>query len=840
MASADCAFRDGTGRRDSKCPPPAALVVCSHIGSPITGGVAAAIHQLIFFLHSIGLDIYCTAFGVNNDKQNDLHKFEVSIIYPDPPDLYRLKQEDISWLHSYEIYFPGICKIKNVKMVFCFGLVTTYPARALKQKEFPGASFYLVNPYTFETPLKILGYGEADYKIWKRSLLESSKEANAVFSIGSEIFEHFDFEYQYFDPEVKHYSLRLTPDDALFKQKAPSKIPQSGKFQIVMFVDENDVTFLTSESIVAKALNFMAESFHNVCKETPKLTIITMNKGLEDDIKNSLNPNPQLEIKYRSFVGTEVVSELRRSHLLLVPPSSFNSINLSLSTIALGIPVMIPLHSACHKQIKEYLPYFESDVAVDMKSSHIVLGQKIMDAVVNFPKYLYRAQQMRRSLELKSAEVSERTKEMICEIISESEGLCLPISPGDDNPRRSTGEQAKDEDRRRESSEDTSAKSENDFNTNSERQERRPGQLRVRLSVREGAPDGGRSMDEVEEDLFRHASTQTNAEDFGREMTTLDPGLYGVDIKKGCLFFVMRCESPEAADALWAAYKSGRLDRMADKIFLSIPILNDIGARRLSLETFMDFQEYLLCKEEITERERKRLLERQQEADIEVLRHRNQEMNNDKHQHCVNICLREQNLKDKQTLRDQLQSAFVGDGQAYREEQSTTFHEWLSLKNEVREFFNKVGLVKAKEMLSVKINALDSKLTLQMERKNSTLLEIADLNLAKARIEKGLPKKGTIWTVPSQKKPGGLQTPIGLTVKQNGQVVVTDRGPVEEQGSVHTLSEKFQPVSVMTFYSLPLPFKPWDVAVAGKIHTTSLTEITIVFSSAIETDNCLR
>ncbi|XP_070560304.1 uncharacterized protein [Ptychodera flava] len=469
----------------------------------------------------------------------------------------------------------------------------------------------------------------------------------------------------------------LTPDDALFKLKALDRIPQSGRFQIVMFVDEYDVTVLTKESTVAKAMNLMAERFHGVRMETPKLNIITTIKGVEDDIKNSLNPHSQLEIKYRSFEG----------------------------------------------------------------------------------------------------------------------------------------EQAKDEDHRRESSEDTSTSSENDFNTNSsEKQERTSGQVGVLLRVREGAPDDNRSIHEMEEDLFTHPSTQRNAEVYMRGMTALNRRLCGKDIQKRCLYFVMRCESPEAADALWAAYKSGRLDRMADKIFLSIPILNDIGARRLSLETFMDFQEYLLCKEEITERERKR----RKETDVGVLCHRNQEMNNDKHQHCVNICLREQNLKDKQTLRDQLQSAFVGDGKAYREEQSTTFHEWLSLKNEVREFFNKVGLVKAKEMLSVKIDALDSKLTLQMERKNSTLLEIADLNLAKARIEKGLPKKGTIWTVPSQKEPGGLQTPIGLTVKENGQVVVTDRGPVEEQGSVHTLSEEFQPVSVMTFYSLPLPFKPWDVAVAGK------------------------
>ncbi|XP_070549454.1 uncharacterized protein [Ptychodera flava] len=404
---------------------PAALVVCSYLGWPITGGVAAAIRQLIYFLHSIGLAIYCTAFKVSDNDQNEFREFDVNLIYPDPPDLYRLEEESISWLHNHDTYFPEINKVERVKMVFGFSMVTSFQASAIRNKTFPDASFYLVNPYKLDTPLNILGYNKTWFKAWKKSLAETTKEAKAVFSIGSEIFNHFD-SYDSLEMAVNHLSLMLTPDNELFKIKRRCKDPTSGNFHILTFVDAHDISELSSESTLAKAMNYVADSFHKMKREPPKWTIVSVPKGSEGVIKSSLDPHPHLQIIYKSLDASEAITLLKQSHLLLVPPSSTNSVNLSLSTIATGTPLLVPLYSPSHKAIMGYLPETDpDDIVVDMKGSHTILGDKIIDVMTYYPAYHKRASTMRDDMELKANEVSNQMKSMLKDLIYKHEDLKL-------------------------------------------------------------------------------------------------------------------------------------------------------------------------------------------------------------------------------------------------------------------------------------------------------------------------------------------------------------------------------------------------------------------------------
>ncbi|XP_070548982.1 uncharacterized protein [Ptychodera flava] len=576
---------------------PAALVVCSYLGWPIIGGVAAAIRQLIYFLHAAGCAIYCTAFKVKNGEQNEFREFDVKLIYPDPPELYRLSQEDISWLHKHNLYFPDISKLERVKMVFGFSMVTSYQALAIRDETFPGAPFYLVNPYKLDTPLSILGYDESHREVWEKLTKQGSKDAKAVFSIGSEIFKHFESYYQYFDAAVNHRSLKLTPADELFKVKRSLNIPESGSFQVLMFVDENDINELSRESVVAKAMNYLADCFHKLSREPPKWVIVSVTKGREDDIKGALVPHPYLQIIYKSFKASQIVTLLQQSHLLLVPPSSVNSISLSLGTIATGTPLLVPQYSPSHKTIMEYLPDLDpADLAVDMKGSHTILGDKIKSVIQDYSAYLKRAAKMRLELNEKTNQVAENTKMMLGKLIYQHDDVSQThqsdvTSVGPDEPSTSNKN-------------DRSDPNQSETHQSSKRLKLKNGNMRVRLGVQAAAPENDKPVSEIENDLFSHAHTRTNADNLMDRINRIHPDLHGVAIEEGSLNFVIRCGSTDAADALWNAYSSGRLDRMADKTVLSIPLLDDIGARMLSLETFIDYQEYLQCKQEIKDKGR--------------------------------------------------------------------------------------------------------------------------------------------------------------------------------------------------------------------------------------------
>ncbi|XP_070549385.1 uncharacterized protein [Ptychodera flava] len=847
MSSTESSFR-GTSDKER----PVALVVCSYLGVQITGGVAAAVRQLIYYLHAIGLTIYCTAFKVNDEEQNEFRKPGINLVYPNPPRLYRQDKQEIAWLHNHKTYFPDISKLESVKMICSFSMVTSIPASAIREDVFPDASFYVVNPYKLDTPLSILGYDEYRYKIWKEFAIDSSKDAKAVFSIGSEIFDDFDDYFQRADEVINHFSLMLTPDDNLFDIKRSSKIPTSGKFQIVMFVDEVDIEALSSESVLAQVMNHVAESLHTIKKEPPKWVIVSIPKGREDDLKSKLNPNshPHLKIECKSFEVSEAINLLQESHLLIVPPSSINSVKLSLSAIAIGIPLLVPQYSSSQKAIDEYLPDLDAcESAVDMKSNHTELLRKINGAINNYTRYTEKAAALRKMLKVKAKKVSDDVKNMLITFINQHEDFNLAntgeeeserpgqMSPGDDKSRchpkpdqEETGTKTlklKNGDGSQKDNQGTYSSTNNGSDgdgtenhsnpDDTNRHQNTQGHISVRLRVNGGVPENDRPMADIEHDLFRHASTQTNADDYMNRVTALHPDLTGEGVKKGSLNFIIRCGSSDAADALWNAYSRGRLDRMADETFLSIPILDDIGARMLSLETFVDYQEYLQCKEEITRGDIPRQVSSkgakspEDLCDVELVSIMNMEA--EKQTKEQNISIQWKRIEVKTKTKDKLQSTVSGDSQTFSESEKASVDEWVTLKRRTQQSSDKLVLKedggKLKQQKKMLIYDLLSIKTITKRK----VEELEDVRLSHDRIMRGIVPKGTIRELSTYGSGRGeVWRPWGLSINQNGEVVVSDRGPNDQPGSVKTVTaDTAQIISTITFHGLPNIFTPIDV-----------------------------
>ncbi|XP_070549404.1 putative leucine-rich repeat-containing protein DDB_G0290503 [Ptychodera flava] len=412
---------------------------------------------------------------------------------------------------------------------------------------------------------------------------------------------------------------------------------------------------------------------------------------------------------------------------------------LSLSTIATGTPLLVPLFSASFKTVREYLPDLDpNDISVDMKSSHSQLCDKIKMVVLHYPAYQKRALEMRGILKAKTNEVSRRMKTELIELICRHEDITLD-SPSDVavvaqghttetnvSPKSDIYKTEPAAKRRRIGNDNTTQGC--DFEVDNvevtsqadpvnDDKNGKSSQVDVRLQVQGGAPENDKQMGDVENDFFRHESTQANAQVYRSKITNIHPELQGEDIGKGSLNFTIGCGSQDAADALWDAYSSGRLDRMADETFLSIPLLNDIGVRMLSLETFIDYQKYLQCKQDITDREAAT-----KAPDVNVLHNQNEDLKSYANQSRDNARMKKQELMEKQSQRDGLKSMFVDESKAFEAAESRMLEKQLSMKARHRETGQK--LRKKRDELRLEQASITENMDMQRNKLTDQLDEV--------------------------------------------------------------------------------------------------------------------
>ncbi|XP_070549089.1 uncharacterized protein [Ptychodera flava] len=269
---------------------------------------------------------------------------------------------------------------------------------------------------------------------------------------------------------------------------------------------------------------------------------------------------------------------------------------------------------------------------------------------------------MRLELNVKTNQVAEDTKMMLVELIYQHE---------DPSQNHQSDVTSVGPDESSTSNEyDRSDPNQSETNQSSKRLKLKNGHMSVNMVVKDAAPQNDKPVSEIENDLFSHASTQTNAHDFMDMVTRVHPELHGEDIEKDSPNFVVRCDSSDAADALWNAYSSGRLDRMADKAFLSIPLLDDIGARMLSLETFIDYQEYVQCKQDIKDKEAAT-----EAPNVTSLTQETETLDGEVEQTLISVNTKEQHIMQKKVSRDSLHLTCIKESEAFNATWSRMFND---------------------------------------------------------------------------------------------------------------------------------------------------------------------
>ncbi|XP_070552090.1 uncharacterized protein [Ptychodera flava] len=537
---------------------PAALLVIDRWGSPINGGIAAALYLIIGLLKTWRLEIYCTVLEADDKTVRKAALLGVNLIFPEKIRGYEKLRPHYLWLVGHKTYFPHLNKIKSLKVVFGFGLLSASVALNIKEDVLSSAKYFHVNVWCPEgLPDNMFPYDkeftEANYE-W---LDHQNLYADAVLSVGVKTFEYFDDRFG--SRLTEHTMLLPLPEIVHFEVPTSDKIPRTRNFQILTPIENCYASYMTHNDILPYSMNLVAESYDNFGKEEPpKWKIMCMKKYDDKTVSELLKPHAKLRILSHGFTKENFSSEIDFSHLIILPPLSINSLNVTLTTIARGKPIIVPLASESDYFIEKYFSDFRHNMVVDMRGKSDELKEKIVDVIKNYATHLNYASRVR---EIMKNEVMKEVQSMNSELFN-----C--IQRYIQLPEESTGHLS------------------------------RKGSLTVQIEPSYGSAVEGSSMADVTERFHEVEGSRPATEGTGKVLSDTHKDIDVEKVEQGCLRYVTNCGSLEALEALWSEYISGRLDKTIHSTIITPTLLSKIQAHYLTLDIYIPVQEYLLCKRE--------------------------------------------------------------------------------------------------------------------------------------------------------------------------------------------------------------------------------------------------
>ncbi|XP_070551626.1 uncharacterized protein [Ptychodera flava] len=429
----------------------------------------------------------------------------------------------------------------------------------------------------------------------------------------------------------------------------------------------------------------------------------------------------------------------------------------------------------------------------------------------------------------------------------------------------------------------------------------------IEIKVR---PDGiipmrGKKVRDVTDAFYANRRTKDNAKKVGKQLDQRRNGMSLNHIGENSISYIMDCQSLEALESLMGDYSSGSLHRMVKSTFLSESLLDEIGALYLSLETSIDYEEYLLCQEELADIEDEEIYPQS----IEAIEEMNEKMESDIKGMKASVTIGLASTRQKARDRDILRGMSVEQERDRKSELDELMNEWIKIQTELKQlnashselvfdrqdFTKNTGAIidevdiplEIKQELMVafqkflpfgpdKSRKPDQKLVIEgdvlmeyvenivhdfdipTKRKQDVIEGFRKLVKAKSgkttakasltakqdslqeriqaivddadipdeqkeiyqqlrQVETGTPLSNTVRVLLSKdgkKSSGEVFRPYGLTINQNGHVVVCDYGR-SEPGSVKTVTaDTAQILTSVTVHGLPHNFTPRDTKMA--------------------------
>ncbi|XP_077996987.1 uncharacterized protein LOC144450265 [Glandiceps talaboti] len=349
-----------------------------------------------------------------------------------------------------------------------------------------------------------------------------------------------------------------------------------------------------------------------------------------------------------------------------------------------------------------------------------------------------------------------------------------------------------------------------DNDARGQEQRRKQCEITVKIEINSCIPLKGNTVRDVDDEFCKILQQNTT---LPRKLGKIHPGLAVKHGHHGNGSYVMKCQSREALECLMEEYGSKRLSEMVETTLIMEADLDDIGFTYISLDTRIDYKEYLTCKDEVPDittevtgtddrsaedvAEGDTMTDKYTPSYSDILYERVYVKSKITEQSELNIMLKQ--IKRAKRMDRDITIALIRESLQEPKDEKTVLMEFIYLKQEVRQ--KEEELVDEREKLLHVLEKVDAVFESVAERRN-VYIQIK-------QVEKGLPQKGTIRVFTGEDTQAGkLREPWGLFVRNNGDFVVTDNGRV----SVYDC--QFHCKHIIQFNSFDEKFYPYDVFVS--------------------------
>ncbi|XP_070548588.1 uncharacterized protein [Ptychodera flava] len=827
----------------------AGLIVTDRWGSPFLGSIPAALRILINALKIAGLNIYVVLLKGDSAVDREAKDLGVKIIYPRKKSRYMDRiYPGIDWLIAHESFFPKLPELKDVRLIFGFGMVTSDVALDMNDGILRNASLIPVNVWEHDTiNHEMLDCSRDNLKHRKKLLDEEMMCGEIIVSVGPQTFDYIEKKHDSFT--YTHVKVMPSARNSSFDLPLHTEIPKSSEFRILTFLEKTVNADITGNDIVPKAIKTVQDFFSREGFDgPPKWHIICMTKRFDADIRErlGLKQSPAIKTK-RIYFGQELEEELKAAHLLLIPPRSMDCMNYTITAIGSGRPVLVPELSSGSYYLREYMPELGKDVVVTMHLESKSLQEKLIDVITNYGKYLELARKMKEVIMTEVADKADEMTNHLAEALEENVQKRVASGYVDNRPMHRIVITPERELPPKPNIEDILR----GYNFEPSKKTREPCKITVHAKSCDGVPEFGGSMLIVEHLFYEKERKHSHKEGIAKIIGGIHPELKletvdMIDIDWSGIGYILRCESMDALETLWSTYVKGEIEKKVDRKVNDYDRLKDYRASVMCVDIYIDVQEYIVCKQELTllkgdfktpsrrysnatpyellkpaiektsvplthnleclnllhshhEKFPSRVPSRKSllsEIDKGILKLVDEKltMSDSVDELAMSNSLLEARIKDKSALELTLQA----DSSWQHSEEDQCLQEFVLLKKQIHQIQLTPQTVREEDV---------SKLREQMRE--------VSIEASSAEV----PVHGSVRTLTRQgSQPGEVDWANGIFVKENGEVVVTDM----KNNRLQVLDKKNQCRTIVKFLALPKSFTPSDVVIGqdGKYYIT--------------------
>ncbi|XP_019617593.1 PREDICTED: uncharacterized protein LOC109464923 [Branchiostoma belcheri] len=328
------------------------VLMVNHEYGTFHGGPSTTNHQVAKFLQQRGATVHATALQASEDDKKFAKEDGVILHLPvrHPRDPRPPCPEWLTFDHI--IRYPDIPQ--DLKCIVGHADVTSEAAKSIQENRCQHAKLILFNhdmpedtEYYKETK-KVMAAGKK-----MKDILEDAKNADAVFSLGRRIFDHFEAKYKSLGENKPREHLMFLPRPSPVFE-AISVQPGGGEKVVLSVGRVTEVDKLKGRDVIARAMGEVAEKITNVSLRVRGIDendYEASKKILEENLRSG-NIKPTL---LPCGTQEDIAQDMQQAHLVLMPSRAEPFGLIGLEAIAAGIPVLISDKSGLADMIKDLI-----------------------------------------------------------------------------------------------------------------------------------------------------------------------------------------------------------------------------------------------------------------------------------------------------------------------------------------------------------------------------------------------------------------------------------------------------------------------------------------------------